>query len=312
MTTPDGRRTGAGRRPARSRLFAAALPAAAVLLAACSGGGGGGPVLQVGAIPDQDPERLQRLYGQVSDYLEARLEVPVAYEPVTDYAAAVSAFRVGDLDLVWFGGLTGVQARLQVPGARALAQREIDANFHSVFIANTSTDLRPVDDVGGLARLRGRSFTFGSQISTSGRLMPQHFLGRAGVDTDDFRGAPGFSGSHDKTIQLVESGTFEAGAANEQVWRSRVRSGRVDTSRVRVIWRTPPYHDYHWVVRPDVDERFGAGSTERIRRALLELSPEDPEEAEILELFGARRFIATADSNYARIEAVGREIGKIR
>lgn len=297
----------------RRGLPGAVLLAALALLAGCSGGDGGeAPVLEVGAIPDQDPERLQRLYGKLSAYLEKRLEVPVEYEPVTDYAAAVSAFRVGDLDLVWFGGLTGVQARLQVPGARALAQRAIDARFHSVFLANTATDLGTVDSLAGLARLRGHSFTFGSQISTSGRLMPQHFLDSAGVDVDAFRGQPGFSGSHDRTIKLVESGTFDAGVANEQVWRSRVASGRVDTTRVRVIWRTPPYHDYHWVIRPDLDREFGAGFTERVRRALLELSAADPEQREILELFGAERFIATADSNYDRIESVAREIGKIR
>lgn len=300
----------------RRGLPGAVLLAALALLAGCSGGDGGddgeAPVLEVGAIPDQDPERLQRLYGKLSAYLEQRLEVPVEYEPVTDYAAAVSAFRVGDLDLVWFGGLTGVQARLQVPGARAIAQRAIDARFHSVFLANTATDLGTVDSLAGLARLRGHSFTFGSQISTSGRLMPQHFLDSAGVDVDAFRGQPGFSGSHDRTIKLVESGTFDAGVANEQVWRSRVASGRVDTTRVRVIWRTPPYHDYHWVIRPDLDREFGAGFTERVRGALLELSAADPEQREILELFGAERFIATADSNYDRIESVAREIGKIR
>lgn len=301
------------RRSGSAPVLAATLAAAMGLAAGCSGGEADeATVFKVGAIPDQDPERLQRLYGQVSDYLERRLDVTVEYEPVTDYAAAVSAFRVGDLDLVWFGGLTGVQARLQVPGAHAIAQREIDAEFHSVFLAHTATDLEPIDGVEGLTRLRGHTFTFGSQISTSGRLMPQHFLRQAGVGTDDFEGQPGFSGSHDRTIKLVESGTFDAGAANEQVWRSRVDSGRVDTSRVRVIWRTPPYHDYHWVIRPDVDERFGDGFTDRVQEALLELSVDDPAQREILDLFGARRFIATADSNYDRIEAVGRAIGKIR
>lgn len=301
------------RRRGSAPVLAAALAAAIGLAAGCSGDGAdGAPVFKVGAIPDQDPERLQRLYGQVSDYLERRLDVPVEYEPVTDYAAAVSAFRVGDLDLVWFGGLTGVQARLQVPGAHAIAQREIDAEFHSVFLAHTSTDIEPFDSVEGLTRLRGHTFTFGSQISTSGRLMPQHFLRQAGVGMDDFEGEPGFSGSHDRTIKLVESGTFDVGATNEQVWRSRVDSGRVDTSRVRVVWRTPPYHDYHWVVRPDVDERFGDGFADLVEAALLELSVDDPAQRQILDLFGARRFIATADSNYDRIEAVGRAIGKIR
>ena len=83
------------------------------------------PVLRIGAIPDQNPEKLNRLYGLVADELSQQLGVKVAYVPVTDYAAAVSAFRTGSLDLVWFGGLTGVQASLQKPGAQMLAQRDI-------------------------------------------------------------------------------------------------------------------------------------------------------------------------------------------
>lgn len=148
--------------------------------------------LLVGAIPDQDPEKLQRLYGKLSDYLSAELGVPVEYRPVTDYAAAVTAFRVGDLDLVWFGGLTGVQARLQVPDADAIAQRDIDAEFHSIFIANQSSGLTPIKTAAELTSLKGKTFTFGSESSTSGRLMPQYFLAQAGVGLSDFKGEPGF------------------------------------------------------------------------------------------------------------------------
>ena len=265
-----------------------------------------------GAIPDQDPEKLQRLYGKLAQYLEAELGVRVEYKPVVDYAAAVTAFRVGDLDMVWFGGLTGVQARLQVPGAMAIAQRDIDAEFHSVFIANQRSGLKPFDDVDGLQALKGRTFTFGSESSTSGRLMPQHFLAQAGVQLQDFKGQHGFSGSHDATIQLVEAGTYEAGALNEQVWNSRVEAGEVDLEQVQVIWRTPAYYDYHWVLHPEVVTRYGDDFKERVQAALLKLDPAVPEHQDILALFGAQKFMTTTNENYAEIEAVGRKIGKIK
>ena len=282
----------------------------------CAGDGGGdgeaGSVLRIGAIPDQDPEKLQRLYGALATYLQQELGVPVVYEPVTDYVAAVIAFRVGDLDMVWFGGLTGVQARLQVEGAEAILQRGIDAEFHSVFIANSRSGWEAVDDVAGLARLEGHTFTFGSESSTSGRLMPQYYLEQAGVTLADFRGEVGFSGSHDKTIKLVEAGTFSAGALNEQVWRSRVASGDVDLARVHVIWRTPAYYDYHWLVSPLVGKRFGAGFVEKVRSAFTNLDADVPRHNEILDLFGAERFIATQNSNYDQIESIGRAIRKIK
>jgi phosphonate transport system substrate-binding protein len=268
--------------------------------------------LVTGAIPDQDPEKLQRLNSKLAEYLSAELGISVEYKPVTDYAAAVTAFKVGDLDLVWFGGLTGVQARLQVPGAEAIAQRDIDADFHSVFIANTNSGIAPITDVSGLQTLKGRSFTFGSESSTSGRLMPQYFLDQAGVRLEDFKGEVGFSQSHDATIKLVEAGTFEAGVLNEQVWQSRLEEGAIDQSKVQVIWRTPAYYDYHWVISPEVTERYGEDFVERVQQALFQLDPNVPEEKEILDLFGATQFIETENENYSQIEAIGREIGKIQ
>lgn len=268
--------------------------------------------LIVGAIPDQDPEQLQRLYSQLAAYLEAELGVPVEYKPVTDYAAAVTAFKVGDLDLVWFGGLTGVQARLQVEGAQAIAQRDIDATFQSVFIANTGSGLTDLLDLTDLTELKGRSFTFGSESSTSGRLMPQYFLQEGGVALSDFKGEVGFSGNHDTTIKLVEAGTYEAGALNSQVWEKRLAEGSIDTSKVKVIWRTPPYYDYHWVISPALEERYGAGFAEKVQTALINLDPAVPEQQAILELFGAERFVPTENANYAQIEAIGRQIGKIQ
>ena len=303
------------------RMLLSALLVLMLPLASCSPGSESAPSSEeeaitqpfvTGAIPDQDPEKLQRLYSKLADYLEAELGVPVEYQPVTDYTAAVTAFRVGDLDMVWFGGLTGVQARLQVEGSEAIAQRDIDADFHSVFIANKSTGLAPITDAEGLTVLKGRSLTFGSESSTSGRLMPQYFLEQAGVNLEDFRGEVGFSQSHDATIQLVEAGTYEVGVLNEQVWNSRVEADEVDLSKVDVIWRSPAYFDYHWVINPQVKERYGEDFVERVQAALLKLDPNVPEQKEILELFGADRFVETENSNYQQIEEVGRAIGKIQ
>ena len=270
-------------------------------------------VLRIGAIPDQNPEKLNRLYGLVADELSQQLGVKVSYVPVTDYAAAVSAFRTGSLDLVWFGGLTGVQASLQKPGAQMLAQRDIDAQFYTVFIANARSGIKPIQNQKGLVALKGKRFTFGSESSTSGRLMPQYFLAQAGVKLADFAGgAPGFSGSHDATIALVQSGTYDAGAVNEQVWKSSLRSGKANRSKVVQIWRTPSYPDYLWLGQPNLDQRFGKGFSAKLRQSIISWRPTDPEQKQILSLFGAQQFTTVKPDEYKQIEQVGRQIGKIR
>ena len=286
-----------------------------VALTGCSSSkpAGDAPPLRIGAIPDQNPEKLNRLYDTLSDELSEQLNVSVKYVPVSNYAAAVSAFRSGSLDLVWFGGLTGVQARLQTPGSQVLAQRDIDAEFTSVFIAHGASGLKPITSSDQLVQLKGKRFAFGSESSTSGRLMPQYFMKQNGITPEDFAGGrPGFSGSHDATIAVVQSGAYEAGALNSQVWDSHVEDGRVDPDKVAVIWRTPAYADYHWVAGADLDQRYGDGFTNRLQQALMAIKPDTERRRTVLDLFGAEAFIPAADGDYAAIEAVGRELGKIR
>ncbi len=267
--------------------------------------------LRIAAIPDQDPERLARTYGLVSDYLSEALDLPVEYVPVTDYAASVNLFRTGDLDLVWYGAVTGVQARLETEGAMVIAQRDIDAEFRSVFIANTDAAIEPFDSVEDLTTLQGTRFTFGSESSTSSRMMPQFFLGEAGVELDDFDGEVGFAGSHDAVIALVESGSFETGTLAEAVWYSRLEEGAFDADQVELVFTTPPYGNYHWLLHPDAPDRFGEDIETRVRDALLALSADDPEQAEILGLFEAGAFIPSDASFYDTTEQIGRELGVI-
>ncbi|MCV2490823.1 putative selenate ABC transporter substrate-binding protein [Geodermatophilus sp. YIM 151500] len=274
-----------------------------------SGGGAGATTLTISAIPDQDPELLNRLYGSVADGFAGAADLEVEYRPVTDYTAVVRAFQRGDVYLAWMGGLTGVQARALVEGATAIAQRDIDADFRSLFIANRSAGLEPFEDVAGLTALAGKTLTFGSETSTSGRLMPTYFMEQAGLSVDELAGPPGFSGSHDATIEAVASGAFEVGAVNEQVWAATEEAGEVDVSDVVVLFRTPGYADYHWLARPDVDEVFGAGTTQRLQDYLLGLDVGDPEDAEVLELFGAESFVEARDSAYDELEEVARAQG---
>ncbi len=291
---------------------------ACVLLAACGEEGGGGsagvdrPSLVISAIPDQDPDELASREQSLAAYLRRVLDVQVEYAPGTDYAASVSLFRTGDLDMVFYGGLTGVQARLQTPGATLLAQRDIDRNFRSVFIANADAGIGPVDGTAGLTAFAGHRFTFGSESSTSGRLMPEYFLKEAGVDTAlDFAGEVGFSGSHDTTIDVVEAGAYDGGAVNMQVWKARKEAGTVDLDKVVEVYTTPPYHDYHWLAGPYVDEKFAKGFTDQLREALLALDGSTPQEQELLEAYGAGALVPTEASNYDQIEEIGRDLGLV-
>jgi len=281
----------------------------ASLLCSCGGGAADleAPTLVFTAIPDQNSTELQEKFRPLADYLGRNLDVAVEYLPVRDYQASVELFRNADVLLAWYGGLTGVQARAAVPGARAIAQGAVDPAYFSYFIAHRDTGLaRSEEFPREIARL---SFTFGSQSSTSGRLMPEFFIRRnSNLSPEEFFEKPvGFSGSHDKTVELVESGQYQAGVLNYKVYERRVAEGKTDPEVARVIWKTPTYADYNWTAHPQLEEIFEEGFTARLQEALVSI--DDPA---LLSALPRTRLIEASNEEFESIRQVAVELGMLR
>jgi len=251
------------------------------------------------AIPDQDETRLVERFGRFAKYLEATLGRPVKYVPVKTYPAAVTAFINNDVQLAWFGGYTGVQARHAVPGSEAIAQGAEDVNFKSYFIANSETGLKFSKDFP--AGIQGKALLFGSRSSTSGRVMPEYFIRQhfPGKQPEEIFSRIGFSGDHSRTLQLVQSGAYQVGVMDYTVYEVEKKAGRVDESRVAVIWESPTFPDYQFTIRGDVAKQFGPGFKDKVRQAIVSLA--DPE---ILGYFARSKFIPASNDQYAPIEEV--------
>jgi phosphonate transport system substrate-binding protein len=261
-------------------------------------------VLKIGAIPDQNAAFLQTGMEAVAKELSEATGMKVEFVPSVDYAALVTGFQRGEIHLAWFGGLTSVQARNLVPDAESIVQRPRDAEFKSVFITQEGSGINT------LADLKGKSFTFGSESSTSGHLMPRYFLSEEGIDANtDFNGKPNFSGSHDTTYKLIESGSFQAGALNISVWEAAVKEGKVDTNKVKVFYTTPDYYDYNWTINSNVEEVFGKNAKQEIKDALLAMPGSS---TDIADLFQTDKFIETKNDNYEKIEKVAKELEIIK
>jgi phosphonate transport system substrate-binding protein len=257
-------------------------------------------LLRVTTIPEEAATEQVRKFTPLARYLEERLGMKVQFTPVTDYPAAVESLVNKRVDLVWFGGVTFVQASMRSGGKIIpIAQREEDTRFRSVFIAKTDSGIKTLQD------LRGKQVSFGSPSSTSGHLMPRSNLLDAGINPErDFRRIA-FSGAHDATIASVVSGRVDAAALDITVWRKFVEEGRVDTSKVDVFFTTPPFFNYNWSVHADMP----ADLRQRIQAALLALDPANPQHAEILRLNRATRYIETRAENYKGLEAAGKSAG---
>ena len=218
--------------------------------------------------PGDDFLELQERYEPVTRYLSERLGVDFRYMPATDIEEVVGAFQRDEIQLVWLSGVAGARAHLFVDGAQAIAQGALDPTGHSYFIAHVDTGL-PRSRIFPQG-LRGTHFTFGPRASTSGHLMPEHFLRRfTGNNGRRFFGSPDhFAESGAQVAKLVEEARFQTGVLDYRTYDRMVEEGKLDSNRCRVVWVTPDYSDAHWLAHPSL-EALGPDFIEQLQEALV-------------------------------------------
>jgi phosphonate transport system substrate-binding protein len=282
--------------PCVPRIAAVAVVAAVAALAApaCSksasegspGGTSSARTLRLSMIPTTDPGKMVRDSQPLVAYLERATGARVELTVPLNYAAVVEAFGADQVDVAYFGGFTYVQANKRF-GARPLVQRERDQKFHSLFITQADSP------VGALADLKGKRFAFGDVNSTSGHLMPEYFLRKVGVDPEVIANAI-YTGGHDATALAVANKKVDAGALDEAVYARITGDGKLDASKLKVFYTTPPFFDYVWAARKELDPELAAA----FGKAMLALDPGNPQHKPVLDLLQATRYVTADDASY--------------
>jgi phosphonate transport system substrate-binding protein len=251
-------------------------------------GGGNGNVakLRFTGIPDADKEKLTKQYEVVTAYLSKELGVEVEYVHVPDYSGAVNSLAANKVDLVWLGGVTGVQAEERTKGeAVFIACRESDKQFKSYFIARKELGIGKIDKLEDIPSPGDRTFTFGSKSSTSGHIMPRHFLTEAGMKPEDTFKSVGYQlkGGHSATLRAVQTGQTDIGALNFKTYDGASDS---DKDNTEIIYTTPTYVDYVMVGH----KRLG-DLNDKIAEAFAKLDPSNADQKKVLDAFSAKKFV---------------------
>lgn len=253
--------------------------------------------LRFSVLPDFNKSKLAENSKLLETFLTKKLGLPVRYEPANDYTASVNALIANKVDFVWLGGKTTVDALDAGKGeVRVLATRDVDLAFKTYFIANKKVldagKVKKVDKLEDLKPLaKELTFTFGDCDSTSGHLMPRHFLVLAGIDPNkDWKAEAGYqaSGGHGATLKAVASGAVDVGALNYGYWD---KASDEDKANAPIVYTTPGYVDYAWVGHA----RIGEPLLQKITEAFTKLDKNNPEDKAILDAWGAKENFQTAD-----------------
>jgi phosphonate transport system substrate-binding protein len=247
--------------------------------------------VRVGMIPDAGSTQVSmEQKAPLRDYLAKAMGEKVDLIIPTNYNATVEGLGNDSLDFAYLGGLTYIKAHARY-GVVPIVQRESDREFHALFITHTGTQINTLQD------LKGHSFAFGDINSTSGHLMPFDALQRAGINPDadlQFR----YTGSHPATAKAVEAGVIDAGVLDESVHDAMLQSGQLDKTKVRVFFTTPPFVDYVWVARKQVDPAI----RDKFADAFLALKP--GRDDQILAILRGEKFVRAEDAQYDMLRQV--------
>jgi phosphonate transport system substrate-binding protein len=256
--------------------------------------------LRISMIPATDPGKMLRDAQPFTDYLEKKTGAKITMTIPVNYAAVVEAMANDQVDIAHFGGFTFVQISARA-GALPLVQREQDQKFHSLFIT------QPGSGINSLKDLAGHTFAFGDVNSTSGHLMPEYYIRGAKVDPRVIEKAL-YTGGHDATALAVANKKVDAGALDENVFQTMMKTAKITDQQVKVFWTTPAFFDYVWAARKGLD----AKTAETFAKALLDLDPKNPEHKKILDFLNAAKYVRANDSDYARLRQAAKDAGLMK
>jgi phosphonate transport system substrate-binding protein len=274
---------------------AAALALGCLFAALAAHPAGAAQALRIGMVPDAGATQVSiEQKAPLQRYLEQQIGMPVELIVPTSYNATVEGLGNDSLDAAYLGGLTYVKAH-QLYGAVPLVQRQVDTQFHALFITRGQSGIKT------LADLKGKTFCFGDINSTSGHLFPYLAMERVGVFSElkSFR----YTGNHAATAEAVAAGACDAGSLDETVYHSLVDTGKIPRDQVQVFYTTPAFVDYVWAARRNLSPAI----CQKLTAAFLKLQP--GRDAAVLDILRGEHFVKANAGEYRQVEQVAKQLG---
>ncbi len=235
--------------------------------------------------------RVVPIWEGMRDYFRATGPA-IDYVLFSNYDRQVQALLDRQIDIAWNTNLAWVKVHRRTGGrCRALALRDVDVNFTTLFVARADSGVHQ------LADLRGKRLALGSADSAQAAILPIHFLQQAGLEPerdctllrfDLDVGKHGDTGTSElEVLRALQEGGADAGALGDTTWIRQLAEGRIDSRRLRPIWTSPGYCHCNFTVLADFPEERGRRWTE----ALVAMRYDDPRWRPLMDLEGLKRWL---------------------
>ena len=257
--------------------------------------------LRIGLIPEQNIFSQKGRYKPLAAYLSKKIDASIELKVLSRYGNIIENFVSSRLDGAFFGSFTGALAHRRL-GVEALARPEYmdgSSTYHGLLFVRRDSGIANAND------MKGKRFAFVDKATTAGWLLPLYYFKTQGID--DYRSwlkEAYFAGTHESAIYDVVEHTADIGAAKSTVFSRLADENPRLSEELVILARSPNVPENGLCVRGDLESSLKT----RLRDALLNMEG-DPEAAAALEALGARRFIETAEADYASVFEYAEKIG---
>lgn len=229
-------------------------------------------------------------FGQaLSEYLGIEVEAMEASE----YTAAIEGMAGGNIDVMLVSPMSYFQAKERA-GAELLVSTPMSAEYVSAFIVRSDRD-----DITGMEDLRGKTFAFVDQASSSGYLYPKAALVKQlNLDPDQLESSDyffktvAFSGSHTTSVSGVQMGDYDAACVAKSIIAQMAEADAVNAEDFKIIGSSDIIPNPAYVARGSLPEDLKA----KIKAFFLSYKDADYFEA----VHGNRdiRFVEVTEDDY--------------
>ncbi len=193
------------------------------------------PPLKLGVgLFQPDREKNDATYRPLADYLAAKLKRPVELRTVDSWEGLAKSLANGETDLALMGPWGYVLANHQA-GAQVISTILYDGKPEYFAIMVT----HPTSGINSPADLKGRTFAFGDKGSTSGYLIPLHYLMQQGITPEKYFSKVVHT-SHQAIETQVTQGVLDAGADYNRNRNAMIEQGLIKAEQSKIIWTSAP------------------------------------------------------------------------
>ncbi|HTZ19103.1 MAG TPA: phosphate/phosphite/phosphonate ABC transporter substrate-binding protein, partial [Dissulfurispiraceae bacterium] len=260
-----------------------------------------GPEIVIGLIPEQNIFAQMDRYEQLSDYLSAKMGRPIRWRVVPHYGTIIDYFRSSGVDGAFLGSFSYVLVHAKA-GADVLVRAEDlygRSTSSGVIIVRRDSGIKSAKD------MKGKRFAFVDKATTAGYLLPLAYFKKMGIENyNAYFKEVYFAGTYTDAINDVIDRKADIAAVKNTVFEKVEDTGKRGKKELLILEKFPEEPESGLVVRKGLDPAL----KKELKQVLLNMY-KDPDGQNVLEKFGARRFIETTDEDYKLIYDYVGEIG---